>query len=420
MHDGWPSAALPKLLAHSSSTPVTNNEGSWLAMMPLLGAPLGCLSAGYLVDVVGRKPFILMTSPLYFAAWLAIAFARNFEWLCVARFAAGIGIGWIFATVPIYICEICESSIRGFLGAYIAVSYNAGILLATTVGSYLSIKNSALVSTAVPVLAFVSFVKFPESPYYYLLRKRSKMAEETLQKLNRRHELASISTIKDPTGVTGKLLDLFRIKHNRRASLITLLFRVVQQMGGTGSLMFYVQIIFKEVRHVSPETYSIVLFAVQLIVTIIASCLVDRVGRRPLLICSTAGGGVCILALGVYFTVDQFSLVNVTNLYAVPVVLLIAYTFVTSLGLQPIPMLMVAEIFPPHLRGLAVGMGDIYYCLLWGASTKTFQATMDSYGICVPFYIFCVVLFAGAICIWKYVPETKGKSLEQIDKEMTG
>ncbi|XP_060534975.1 facilitated trehalose transporter Tret1-like [Cylas formicarius] len=424
MQDGWSSAALPKLLSDTSTVAITNDQGSWLAMANVLGAPIGCLSGGYLIDLMGRQTIILAASAPFIASWLTISFGANFAVLCVGRVLGGLAEGWVFTAAPTYICEICDAKIRGFFGMSLTVCYNLGILLSNVTGSYLSVQMAALVNSAFPILAFIAFVWFPESPYYYIMRNRNQEARRSLSRLKSEDQIAEAlrrigNAVKDHRENSGKMKELFTVKNNRRASVMTMMVRFIQQLGGIGPVTSYAQIIFRETgSQVSAEIYSIIFFSIQLTVTMITAPIIDRVGRRPLLLISTAGASLCACALGVYFGLQYYRIWDLRNWFFVPVVALMGYSVIVELGLHPIPMFAVAEYFPANVRGLAVGMGDVYYCVFWALGTKMFQATKEACGIHVPFLVFSLVLAFGVFYMWKHVPETNEKTLEEIQEDL--
>ncbi|KAJ8954035.1 hypothetical protein NQ318_004328 [Aromia moschata] len=290
MHYGWPSPSLPKLLEQNSTMEVSTDEGSWMAVMPLLGAVIGALIVGVTVDILGRKRTIILTTFPFFAGWIMVAYAKSVTVLYVARFIAGVADGWAFTAVPMYIGEIADPKIRGLLGSGVSVTWIFGILLINVIGSYLSITVTALVSSLLPVLALLTFVWMPESPYYLLMRNQPKEAQRSLQKFRGLEDVdAELNrltvAVRQQTHNTGKFLDLFAVKGNRRAVLVILIVRAGQQLSGTTAITFYAQSIFKEAGDdISFELATIIYFSVQLAMTMVCSSIVDRTGRRPRLL----------------------------------------------------------------------------------------------------------------------------------------
>nr|XP_023020581.1 uncharacterized protein LOC111509119 [Leptinotarsa decemlineata] len=420
MHYGWPSPSLPKLLHENSTIPVSNDEGSWMAVMPLLGAIIGSLIVAVTVDVLGRKRTILLSSFPFFASWIMVAFSTSVTLLYTSRFIAGVADGLVFSAVPMYIGEIADAKIRGLLGTAVSVTWIFGILLINVVGSYLTITVAALVSSILPIVSFLTFVWMPESPYFLLMRGNQAEATKSLQTFRGLQDVDSElnrigCAIKAQMLNTGKFLDLFTVESNRKAVYIMLILRAAQQLSGTTAITFYTQLIFEESgTKISSEVATIIYFSVQLVLGMFSSSIVDRAGRRPLLIASSIGTFLALLVEAVYFYLKTSTDLDLSAFFAVPVVALIVFVIVFSAGLQTIPLLMISEMFPANVKAFAFGLADIYFAILASIVSKFFQIMKDSFGMSVPFFGFAICSIVGLIVIVIFVPETKGKTLEDI------
>ncbi|XP_023310089.1 facilitated trehalose transporter Tret1-like [Anoplophora glabripennis] len=426
MYYGWPSPSLPKLREGDSGLTITDGEGSWMAVMPLLGGILGALIVGVTVDILGRKKTIILTTFPFFAGWIMVAFCKSAVLLYMARFLAGVADGWAFTAVPMYIGEIADPRIRGLLGSGVSVTWIFGILLINVIGSYLSVTVTALVSSLLPVLTLVTFIWMPESPYYLLMRGKTNEAKKSLQILRGLGDVDSelnrlTVAVKEQTSNSGKFLDLFTVKSNRKAVFISMVLRASQQLSGTTAIIFYTQHIFKEAGDdISPELATLIYFSVQLFLTMLCSSIVDRTGRRPLLIASITGSGVVLFIEGTYFYLKSNTDLDVAQYSFVPVAALIAFVVLFSLGMQSIPILMLGELFPANVKAFALCLADIYFCVLATIVSKCFQIMKDSFGLYVPFYMFTVSCMIGCTCIVLFIPETKGKTLEEIQMHLRG
>ncbi|CAH1155581.1 unnamed protein product [Phaedon cochleariae] len=426
MHYGWPSPSLPRLLDTNSTLPLTDSEGSWVAVTPLIGAVLGSIIVAVIVDILGRKKTILLSSFPYFAAWIMVAYARSILLLYTARFIAGVADGWVFTAVPMYIGEIADPKIRGRLGTSISVSWIFGILLINILGSYLSIAVTGLICSILPILSLLTFVWMPESPYFLLMKENQEGAQRSLQTFRGvtdvETELNRISNaVKSQMLNSGKFLDLFTVKSNRKAVFIMLMVRAAQQLSGTTAITFYTQPIFNEAgSNISPAIASIVYFAVQLLLAMFCSGIVDKAGRRPLMIISITGSAVLLFVEGIYFYLVTCTEVDMEPFSLIPVIALIGFVIVFSLGMQTIPLLMLGELFPANVKAFALCLADIYFAGIAIIVSKFFQIMKDSFGMYVPFFGFSGFCVIGLICIVIFVPETKGKTLEEIQMYFKG
>ncbi|KAF2884950.1 hypothetical protein ILUMI_21227 [Ignelater luminosus] len=428
MHYGWPSPSLPQLLADDSEIPVTDDEGSWVAVMPLLGAIVGAIISGIILDILGRKNVILISCIPYITAWLMIAFTKSVVVILSARFIAGISDGFAFCALPMYLGEIAAPKVRGALGSSVSVTWIFGILLINIIGSYLSIKVTALVSLALPVLCLVTFIWMPESPYYLIMKGNIEQARKNLKTFRCADDVESdlermSRGVKEQHDNTGKYLDLFTVKSNRKALGIALVLRGAQQLSGTAAITFYAQVIFEEAGSsgaISASEASMIFFAVQLSLCVLTSTIVDKAGRRPLLIISIIGASLALFVEGSYFLVLNEFDVNLDSFTWIPLVALVGYVVAFSLGMQTIPIMMLGEMFPTNVKAFALCVVDIYFGIIATIVSKFFQITKDNFGLHVPFYSFVLCCILGLIFIIFFVLETKGKTLEQIQKELKG
>lgn len=426
MHYGWPSPSLPKLLAEDFDFPVSNEEGSSIAILSLVGGIVGSLLSGILLDRLGRKPVILLTSPIYFISWILIANSSNIQMIFVARFIAGIADGFSFTATPMYLGEIANPDIRGFLCSSCVTVMILGMLLIQVTGSYFTIYMTAYFSSIIPILLLLTFIWMPESPYYLIMRGQTDVALANLKILRGCDDVEfeinrMILAVREQNSNKGKFLDLFTVKSNRKALFIAFGIRTVQQLSGITAFTFYANTIFNEAgEHFSAEVVSIIYFTMQLLVTTISSIILDKTGRRPLILLSVAGAAFALIVEGLYFYIHNITEIDTTPFELIPAVALIFFIVVFSLGLQTIPILMLGEIFPTNVKAFAISLADIYFSLIAGAVAKFFQFMKDDFGMHFPFFIFAGFCVLGLGFSYFYIPETKGKTLEDIQILMKG
>lgn len=423
MHAGWPSPSLHQLLNENSTLPITNEQGSWLAIMPLIGGGIGSLVAAATIDILGRKKTILLTSFPFFAAWIMVAYAKSITVLVVGRLLTGAADGVTFTAVPMYLGEISEPKIRGMLGSSCSATFIFGIFLINTLGSYLSITVTALLSSLVPIALLLTFLWMPESPYYLLMRGNVDAAKKSLQVFRGIKEVdvelnRIDAAVKEQMKNTGKFVDLFKVASNRKALFIVLGLRAAQQFSGAMAITYYAKVIFSESGNFSATTATMLYFSIQLCLCIISSILVDKSGRRPLLIISIVGAAVCLLLEGIYFYIHKCTSLDVSNFSFVQVFALLGFVVMFSLGMQTIPILMLCELFPANVKAFALCIADIYFCIIASVVSKFFQIMKDDFGIHVPFFVFTICCILGLVFIIFCVPETKGKTLEEIQNQL--
>lgn len=425
MHYGWPSPSIPKLL-DGSHLEVTNEESSWIAVMPLIAAIFGAIFSGTLLDTIGRKNTILLSGIPYVVSWLMIAFSNNVALMYAARFLAGVADGVAFTAVPMYIGEISDPNIRGLLGSSCSVSMILGILIINGLGLYLSIFTTALISILLPIAMMVSFWFMPESPYYLIIKDRYDDAKDSLKILKGITDVdwefnRLMNSVKEDASDTGHFFDLFTVASNRKAVLIMIGLRTVQQLSGITAITFYTQTIFQETgQHISSELTTVTYYVVQLIMTCLSSLIMDKAGRRPLMLISTTGTVLALMAEGIYFYLEKNTTVELAHLNYVPVIALIAFIISYSIGMGTIPVLMLGELFPTNVKAFAICLADIYFSIIAAVVSKFFQIMKDNFGMYVPFFCFTICCFLGILFVFVSLPETKGKTLEEIQDELKG
>ncbi|XP_046744435.1 facilitated trehalose transporter Tret1-2 homolog [Diprion similis] len=424
-HTGWTSPSLAKLSAEDSHIEITSDQGSWIASFMSVGSIFGSIVGVPIVDRWGRKMSLLLTSAPLFIACLLIAFATNYLWLYAARFIAGFGLGIIFTAIPMYMGEIAEDRLRGGFGILITVMQNTGSLVPYAIGPWVSITTLAAAGAVIPILYVVTFVWIPESPYYYAIKNSPFRTEKSLIWLRGTSDiLEEARNIEKNVSIEGNslgtMLELFTVRSNRKAMAIVIGLLTFQQFSGQAAILAYSTIIFDEVDSGISSSISVIITGVvQLVFGVLVIFVTDKAGRKPLLCTSMALCSVFLLAEAVYFQLRTVGS-DLTGVSWLPVVAMVGYLIGYAIGLGTVPMAMTTEIFPCEIKAFAITIGAIYLCVAGICVTKFYQAIMDSYGIHVAFYAFAAWSALGIIFTVLVIPETKGRSLREIQDQLRG
>ncbi|KAF5287670.1 hypothetical protein FQR65_LT12200 [Abscondita terminalis] len=418
---GWTSPYIPFLLSEESSIRLTDEEGSWIAVIYLIAGLCGAITSAFTSNVFGRKPTLIFASAIFVVSWLMLTFASTYAELLVVRFIAGGNEGLIFVTATAYLAEIADKKIRGFFCSLISVASITGVLIINILGSRLTIRDSSLVCMTLPITFLLIFIWMPESPHYLLAKGKAEIARKCLAKIRPlaeiEEELADISKSVEEDK-TVKFTDLFLSKTYRINLLIVMGLQSFQQLSGICAIIFYAQTVFEETTNaLSPLTAVVILHSVEIIVSFISSVLIDKIGRRPLLISSITVAALTLLVVGAYFLIIE-EFIKTKIFEWLPISCLVVFIVVYSIGLQTIPTFIAGEIFPTNLRTHAVAFSNVFYFLAAFVVSKFFQVTKDVYGMNVSFLTFSACSFLGLIFIIYFVPETKNKSLREIQLEL--
>ena len=408
-----------------SSSPVMQGIAMSIA---LAGCLIGALTCGILADRYGRKPLLLLSAVIFIVSSIGTGAFNSFVWFLTARFVGGIAIGMASGLSPMYIAEVAPASVRGKLVSLNQLTIVIGILAAQVVNWQLAGPDAAwnvsfgwrwmFWATAVPAAAFLVLAFFiPESPRWLLMTGRSGEAAATLSRIGGKSyaasETESFATGASASGNEGGLKLLFS-RPFRKVLVIGLVVAIFQQWCGTNVIFNYAQEIFQGAGYDVDNTFiNIVITGIaNLIFTFVAIFTVERLGRRVLMLIGAGG------LAGIYLLMGACYYFEVEGIFMVILAVLAIGCYAMSLG--PITWVLLSEIFPNKVRAVAVATSTF---ALWVGSftlTMTFPLMNDAMGTYGTFWIYTAICTGGFIYFMKALPETKGKSLEQIEKELTG
>ena len=386
----------------------------------LVGCLAGAMVAGAAADKYGRKPLLTVSAVLFTVSAIGTGLFNDFTLFNIARFIGGVGIGVASALAPMYIAEVSPTEIRGRMVSLNQMTIVLGILAAQIVNMLLARDTSVAECQAwnlewgwrwmfwaetLPAALFLVMSFFiPESPVF------CKMRDERLEM----KDMISLSDNKDCqliTPLTSHLSSLISKKF-RKVLVLGLVIAVFQQWCGTNVIFNYAQEIFVGAGfNVDGMFINIVITGIaNVIFTIVALYTIEKWGRRTLILLGAGGLGVIYLILGTcyYFEVKGF----------VMVVLVVAAISTYAMTLAPVTWTLLAEIFPNRIRGIA--MATCTFALWVGCCTLTFSfpsmnAALGSSG---SFWIYSAICCCAFVFLWRRCPETKGKSLEELEREL--
>lgn len=422
----WTSPVLPQLYKEDSWLYITQEEGSWVGSLLALGAMVGALASGPMADKLGRKKSLLLLTAPFLLSWVIIIFSPKLWLIYVARFIVGSGVGAACVLVPTYISEIAEISARGTLGAMFQLFLTVGILLAFILGAVLSYTGFAIICALVEVGFLAAFIWMPESPVWLVNERRKTEATSALTVLrgdlyDPSEELAQMQREVEQTAAKkSSVFDLVRTRASKMALLASFGGMFFQQMSGINAVIFYTTTIFQASGSAMPaEIASIVVATVQTIMSGVAALIVDRAGRKPLLMFSSSVMTVSLVALGYYFNLKTNGS-DVSNLGWLPLTSLTLFIISFSVGLGPIPWMLMGELFPSETKAVASGLAVMLNWFLVFLVTKTFPAMQEGLGPDVTFWFFAVIMVAATAFTHFFIPETKGKSFQEILEGLQG
>eukprot|EP00794_Sanderia_malayensis_P011967 gene11967-13204_t len=433
---GYSSPVESKLEDSTQSFCVSKDEFSWFASLLGVGAIGGALIGGWAIEFFGRKTALMLYSVPFASGWLLISNSKHSWMLLLGRILVGIAVGSTSLTVPVYIAEIAHPKYRGGLGSINQLAVTLGVVIAYAVGGHLTWQMSSLFAVGPITLLLLLMLFMPETPRWLLannqrfialreltwLRGKGYDSEEECFEIESNLDMQERMTIGE-FGRPGLLKPL----------VIGILMMVFQQFSGVNAIVFYSANIFKNAGMKDANLVAIMFALAQFISTAIACLLVDRSGRRVLLLIGGFGMCICNVCLGIYYDLAAPASSNTTSVttsglhssiyHSIPnehiswlaVTSAIVFIVVFSLGWGPLPWLLMSEIFPPRARGLAGGICTLINWLFVFVVTKNFPSMIDAFTEQGTFWFFAAWCFASFIFVYFFVPETKGRTLEEIE-----
>jgi len=387
----------------------------------LLGSLAGAAMGGILADRLGRRRLLIVTAIVFGLGAVGAALAPGTTWLIVARVVAGTAIGVASFVAPLYISEIAPVDIRGKLVSVNQVALTSGIVISYLI-DYAFAGSQAwrwmFAMAVIPAAAFgIGLMFIPNSPRWLAARGHPEQARAVLKRIRAPEkvegELGQIQhSVAQQKGHWSELLSPLL----RPAMMVGVGLAVAQQITGINTVIYYAPTIFKFAGLSSASgaiLASVGVGVVNVVLTVVAMQLIDRVGRRPLLLVSLAGMALSLFVLGLAFSLSQLS----GSLGWIAVASLMVYVGSFAVGLGPVFWLILSEIYPLSIRGRAMSIGTVAN---WSANlivALSFLTLTQVLGKPATFWLYGVVTIGAWLFAFFLVPETKGKTLEEIEAQ---
>ena len=427
----------------SGTTDIVRNQFSlsasgegWYVGCALIGSIIGVLCAGSLSDYIGRKITMLISAAFFSISAIGCAVCGSFEALVAFRIIGGVGIGIVSIVSPIYISEVSPARIRGTLVSLYQLAVTAGFLLAymanwiidagidptatTDAGLWSRMFNAEawrgmLGSETLPALLFFFIIFFiPESPKWLIIKGKSNQATSVLARiLGSEEEInAEIEVTKASLGEDkGKWSDLLK-PDILVAVLAGCAIAILGQFMGVNAVLYYGPKIFSEAGFDNPMFSTVLVGLVNFATTILAVFIIDKVGRKQLIYWGVSGMIICLLAIGTYFATGGV----LGNGFMLAFFL--AYVFCCAISISAIVFVLLSEMYPNSIRGRAMSLAGF---MLWVGTYLVGQLTpvLLEWSQAGTFFIFAVMCIPYMLIMWKVIPETTGRTLEEIEEYWT-
>ena len=390
----------------------------------ILGCIPGAMVAGFLSDRFGRRKVLFICAILYAASGLLSAVPRTFTEFLIARFISGLGIGASSMICPVYIAELAPAAKRGRLGSLFQLGIVLGIFLTLFINAMIQGAGDeawnassgwrwmlgAEVAPAVALFFLLFFV--PESPRWLLQAGREREARQILEQVGGSdHAETEIMAVRQVLAQEeGRFSELFQPRF-RKPLIIAVILMAVSQFSGINAIMYYSTKIFTTAGVGVKNSFSasVLVGLVNLVFTFVAIALVDKAGRRALLL---VGLALQVIFLGAVGWMFHNGIQGMGLLLAI-----VGFIAAFAMALGPIPWIFCSEVFPTKIRGRAM---SIAVFTIWSSCyvvAQTFPMLNDSpaFGPAATFWVYAACSLFGLVFVWAMVPETKGRTLEEIE-----
>jgi SP family xylose:H+ symportor-like MFS transporter len=420
------SGAIGNLTEYFHLTPI---ETGWAISSALVGCLIGALFSDYLSNRFGRKATMLITAILFILNSIGTALPISFTMFVLFRIVGGIGVGIASMVVPMYIAEIAPPKRRGALVGNYQLAIVIGIVVVYFVNYFIALQGDAnwnlnigwrwmFGSEIIPSVLFLVFIfLIPESPRWLFQKGKSTEAIGVLEKLNSPDDAIQVQTeIQNSLHQEDKnQWEQLKNPIFKKALLVGIGLSVLQQLTGINAILYYAPEIFKSLGSSTDVSLleTSILGVVNLIFTLLAIRFVDKMGRKPLLYIGSIGMTIALAAVGL------FIYYNALGNWVLPFLLLFMASFSISWG--PIVWVLLSEIFPNKIRSLALAISVFIQWVANFVVTQVFPSLVENQWLKInfngafPFYLFSIICLISLLFVWKNIPETKNKSLEQMD-----
>ena len=414
-------------------------QQGWYVGCALVGSIIGVLFAGILSDKLGRKLTMVISAILFSASALGCALCTDFTQLVVYRIIGGVGIGVVSIVSPLYISEVSVAQYRGrlvslyqlavtvgFLGAYL-VNYQllawseSGALLGVPLLNKIFItevwRGMLGMETLPAILFFIIIFFIPESPRWLIVRGQERKAINILERIynsiteatNQLKETQSVLTAE-----TSSEWSLLMKPGILKAVIIGVCIAILGQFMGVNAVLYYGPSIFENAGLSGGDSlfYQVLVGLVNTLTTILALVIIDKVGRKKLAYYGVSGMVVSLILIGLYFLFGDS--LNVSSLFLL--VFFLFYVFCCAVSICAVVFVLLSEMYPTKVRGLAMSIAGF---ALWIGTYLIGQLTpwmLQNFTPAGTFFLFALMCVPYMLIVWKLVPETTGKSLEEIER----
>ncbi|XP_034937878.1 facilitated trehalose transporter Tret1-like [Chelonus insularis] len=418
---GWSSPFLAKLTKPNSTVEITLDEASWIASLINIARPLGAIMGAALVYFKGSKLSTLASGIPFALAWMCFFISNAVPLIYFSRTLSGIGVGMLYSSFPLYMGEISSPKIRGALVSFIMQGVTIGNLIGNIAGTYLDLSGFAAVSLVPNLIFIIFFAIMPQTPHHLIRAKRYDEAAKSIKAYNRnadvKQELESLRFFleNDKTMNIYETMRDMNTPVNRKSLIMVTLIMVFVQSSGLYTVAAYMEIIFtaNQVTVIAPAMMVIIVSILGIIASIASMYANDKYGRKIMLTLSSFGVATGMFLWGLNYYLLELGIEN-PHLQWMSISAALIYQITVAIGLMQVPMTIVSEMFAPNIKSFGACICNIVSAICAFTVSRTYQIMVDLITEKYVFWLYSLSMVSLAVYTMIYIPETKGKSLAEI------
>ncbi|XP_014283702.1 facilitated trehalose transporter Tret1 [Halyomorpha halys] len=413
----WASPIMPQLN-------LTTGEKTLVGSLFSLGAAPGPFVVSFFLDLIGRKGTVYILSSTFVISWVLLLLSQNVIVIYTARIIGGIGVGGCCSGLPVVISELAINDVRGRMGSLSFFFITIGSLIVFGIGPYVGYYIMSVYGLGIVLIFLVVFFFVPESPYYYLKKGRRIDAKKNLQRLRQyateealEEELNEIEkAVTQEDGNVAGFWESMTTKAAKKGIGIGIFLVLMQQFAGGNPINTYCQDIFEHAKLNFPATIVPLIMTLSSLFSLVSVVVVNRCLTMKLaMLISGLGVGICLALFGLYFVLINNG-VNLYDVSFISVVILFVSNLFGGLGVGPLAWPLVAEILPTSVKGIGTGICGFISSLAGFALIALFSIVSDTFGYSVSFFGIAALISIWSILSIFIVPDTSGKSLQEIQE----
>ncbi|KAK4029896.1 hypothetical protein OUZ56_022854 [Daphnia magna] len=436
---GWSSSAIPQLTAQNNETLyIEQEEAAWITSLPPLCAIFGSLLIAFPMEMYGRRMTLATISIPYILGFYLMGlsyYVKSTSLLFIGRVITGLLTGASTPTSQIYVSECSSPRIRGALGSFTATFLSLGIVIAYIVGAFVEWQILCFLIGSLPIVLGLAMLFMPETPSWLVAHNQEPQAKVALQKLRGKYTDIEPELQRMKTNGNSQMLDvsyanILTSSHLMKPLFISMALMFFQQFSGINAIVFYSASIFQEAgSSVDRFMSSIMIGIVQLVFTMISALLVDRSGRRLLLMISGTFMAISLIGLSAFVYLknawEEITVVDESNssgsfviseLGWLPLLCLVSFIIAYSIGFGAVPQLIMGELFPLEYRHRLGTISASFGLSCTFIVVRTFPEMAATMGIGSVYGLYAACCLTAVLFVAFCLPETKGKTLEEINR----